>query len=169
MTNKDNLQINAAPPATAAAATTTTTTADALKGWTMAALTVAFVFLYAAALIGWLKPLTDASAAARLEPMIFVIIGYYFGRLPAQQNEKTLKEEITRQTQKADAARHIKERVEQERETLEERLKNAKLSLASRQSADTADERIEDDFLAAEETVKNLRRAVATAIRILNS
>jgi len=40
----------------------------------------------------------------RLEPIIFVIISYYFGRLPAQQNEQTLKEEIGGQTEKADTA-----------------------------------------------------------------
>jgi hypothetical protein len=40
----------------------------------------------------------------RLEPIIFVIIGYYFGRLPGQQNEKTLKQEIGRQTLRAAAA-----------------------------------------------------------------
>jgi len=45
---------------------------------------------------------------ARIEPIIFVIVGYYFGRLPSQQNEKALKEEISRQTQRADAAQHAK-------------------------------------------------------------
>ena len=61
---------------------------------------------------------------SRIEPIIFVIIGYYFGRLPAQQNEKTLKEEIGRQTQKADAAQHAKEQALQSREALEEKLKS---------------------------------------------
>jgi len=98
--------------------------AEALKSWGMVILTFVFVALYGLALIGKLKPLADASMVSRIEPIIFVIIGYYFGRLPAQQNEKTLKEEIGRQTQKADAAQHAKEQALQSREALEEKLKS---------------------------------------------
>ncbi len=97
----------------------------------MVALTLIFVVLYAAALLGWLKPLSDVTIVTRLEPIIFVIIGYYFGRLPAQHNEKTLKEEINRQTQKADAAHQAKVQVHLERESLEEKIKNAKAVLTS--------------------------------------
>ena len=70
---------------------------DALKSWIMLFLTIAFVILYALALSGRIKPLPDTSLVARLEPIIFVIIGYYFGRIPGQQNENTLKTEIARQ------------------------------------------------------------------------
>src|ERR1051325_11372166 len=79
----------AAPPATA----------DSAKSWIMVVLTLVFVALYGAALFGWLKPLTDDKIVMRLEPIIFAIIGYYFGRLPSQQNERTLKQEINRQKQ----------------------------------------------------------------------
>jgi len=79
--------------------------ADTLKNWIMVVLTLVFISLYGAALIGWLKPLADEKMVLRLEPILFVIIGYYFGRLPAQQNEKTLKQEISRQTQRGDADR----------------------------------------------------------------
>ncbi len=103
---------------------------EGLRNWMMVALSLIFVFLYGAALFGFLKPLADMTMITRLEPIIFVIIGYYFGRLPAQQNEKTLKEEISRQTQKADAAQYTKEKVLQEREVLEEKVKNAKVALA---------------------------------------
>ena len=97
---------------------------DALKSWIMLFLTIAFVILYALALSGRLKPLPDTSLVARLEPIIFVIIGYYFGRIPGQQNENTLKNEIARQTQRADAAQHAKEQALQSREALDEKLKN---------------------------------------------
>ena len=60
-------------------------TADTLKSWVMVVLTLIFVSLYGAALFGWLKPLTDDKMVMRLEPIIFAIIGYYFGRLPGQQ------------------------------------------------------------------------------------
>lgn len=46
---------------------------------------------------------------ARIEPIIFVTVGYYFGHLPSQHNAKTLKEEISRQTQRANGAQHAKE------------------------------------------------------------
>ncbi len=102
---------------------------DALKGWVMVLLTLGFVVLYGLALVGKLKPLPDASLVSRLEPIIFVIIGYYFGRLPGQQNEQTLKDEIGRQTQRADAAQHAKEQALQSREALEEKLKNVNAAL----------------------------------------
>lgn len=102
-----------------------------LKGWVMVALTVIFVVLYILALTGRLESPQQWEMVTRLEPIIFVIIGYYFGRLPAQQNEKTLKEEINRQTNRADAAQHAKEQAQQVREALEEKVKNVKTVLAS--------------------------------------
>jgi len=113
---------------------TTSGIADALKSWVMVILTLGFIVLYGLALIGKLKPLADLSMVSRIEPIIFVIIGYYFGRLPAQQNENALKAEINRQTQKAEAAQHAKEQLIQTRELLEEKLKNARLVLASMNS-----------------------------------
>ena|SRR5215213_7652987 len=137
---------------------------NALKSWVMVALTLLFVILYGAALIGWLKPLADEKMITRLEPIIFVIIGYYFGRLPAQQNEKTLKDEITRQTQKADAAQHAKEQAQQTREALEEKVKNTKAALTPAASGKIMPEGTgaagRDDFT---------RSSVAAAINILNS
>jgi hypothetical protein len=138
---------------------------SALKSWMMVALTMIFVLLYGAALIGWLKPLADEKMITRLEPIIFVIIGYYFGRLPAQQNEKTLKDEITRQTQKADAAQHAKEQSQQVREALEEKLKNASASLASIVPASSD----RDISAGVAGTDAALRHALVTTLRILNS
>lgn len=102
---------------------------EALKSWVMVILTLGFVALYGLALIGKLKPLEDVSMVSRIEPIIFVIIGYYFGRLPSQQNEKSLKEEIDRQTQKADAAQQAKENALETREAFEEKLKNINATL----------------------------------------
>ena len=102
---------------------------EALKSWVMVILTLCFVALYALALTGRLKPLEDVSMVSRIEPIIFVIIGYYFGRLPSQQNEKSLKDEIDRQTQKADAAQQAKENALQTREALEEKLRNINTAL----------------------------------------
>src|SRR5436309_3805112 len=107
---------------------------EILKNWIMVVLTLVFVALYGAALVGWLKPLADDKMVMRREPIIFVIIGYYFGRLPGQQNEKTLKQEIGRQTQRADAAQSVKEQALQSNEALEEKIKNVKATLAAETS-----------------------------------
>ena len=144
--------------------------ADLLKGWTMVVLTFAFVLLYGAALFGWLKPLSDVTMITRLEPIIFVIIGYYFGRLPAQQNEKTLKDEIGRQTQKADAAQHAKEQALQSRESAEEKIKNVSAALTSAAPTTSAARFVEDVHKASGPINENgLRYSVGAALRILHS
>src|SRR5881394_1447863 len=104
---------------------------ETLKNWIMVVLTLVFISLYGAALLGWLKPLADEKMVLRLEPIIFVIIGYYFGRLPGQQNEKTLKQEVDRQTQRSDAAQSAKEQALQSNEAMEEKIKNVKVTLSS--------------------------------------
>lgn len=102
------------------------TMTDTLKSWMMVFLTVVFVVLYAGVFLGWI---TADNAVKDLQPIVFVIIGYYFGRLPSQQNENSLKGEINRQATKADAAALAKEKSQQEREALEEKLKNVRAVL----------------------------------------
>jgi hypothetical protein len=113
--------------------------AGIFRNYLMLILTLIFVFLYAAAFYGKLDTLEDNTWLLRFEPIIFLLIGYYFGRLPAHQSEKTLKEEITRQTQKADAAQYAKEKALQEREILEEKIKNARTVLQPMTPAANAD------------------------------
>lgn len=140
---------------------------EALKNWIMVVLTLLFISLYGAALIGWLKPLADEKMVMRLEPIIFVIIGYYFGRMPGQQNERTLKDEINRQTQRADAAQSAKEQALQTNEALEERIKNARATLGSDHSVTTTSG--SHLFAAGGRThEEGLRHNVGAAMRILN-
>ena len=134
----------------------------------MVVLTLVFISLYGAALLGWLKPLADEKMVLRLEPIIFVIIGYYFGRLPAQQNEKTLQQEVSRQTQRADASQSAKEQAMQTREALEEKVKNVKAAL----SADTAafsSTSGSHSLRSATVRDEDLRPVVGAALRILNT
>ena len=105
------------------------TLSDTIKNWLMVFLTLIFVVLYGLALLGKLKPLADASMVTRLEPLIFIIIGYYFGRLPGEENEQTLKEEIGHYIQRADAAQSAKETALQSRDVLDEKIKNARTAL----------------------------------------
>ena len=105
--------------------------AETLKTWGMVFMTLIFIVLYGLALIGRLKPMLDISVVSRLEPIIFVLLGYYFGRLPCHQNEGVLKNEIDRQTKRADAAHQARETALQSREALDEKLKNVHTVLAS--------------------------------------
>jgi hypothetical protein len=120
--------------------------------------------LYAAALIGWIKPLVDEKIALRLEPIIFVIIGYCFGRLPAQQNEQTLKKEISRHAQKVEAVQHAKEQALEALAALEEKVKNAIAALAPVASRKRLDER--SGTQGSDET---LNGSLVAALEILSS
>lgn len=143
---------------------------SALRSWIMVALTLIFVLLYASALIGWLKPLADEKMIVRLEPIIFVIIGYYFGRLPSQQNEHTLQREIHRQTQKADAAQHAKEQAQQHNEALEEKIKNVRATLTATTPGVTARGLVEEIGKAGvRSTDDGLRHSVVAALSVLDS
>ena len=145
---------------------------DGVKNWVMIILSFFFVSLYGLALTGWLKPLTEMTVTSHLEPIIFVIIGYYFGRLPAQQIERSLKDEIGRQRQKADAAQHVKEQMQQEREKLEEKIKNTKITLLSRRVNDYPGKLSNENSLtnlnAFKETIYS-NSIIDAAIKILNS
>jgi hypothetical protein len=134
----------------------------------MVVLTLVFIGLYGAALIGWLKPLTDDKMVLRLEPIIFVIIGYYFGRLPGQQNERNLKQEINRQTQRADASQSAKEHALQTNEALEEKIKNVKATLNAEVSA-FASTSGSHSLRSATVRDEEWRPLVNAALRILNS
>lgn len=134
----------------------------------MVVLTLVFISFYGAALTGLLKPLADEKMVLRLEPIIFVIIGYYFGRLPGQQNEKTLKQEINRQTQRTDAAQSAKEQALQSNEALEEKIKNVKAAL-SPEAAGFAITSGSHNLRSATVRDEDLRPVVHAALRILNS
>lgn len=140
---------------------------DFLKSWVMVALTLIFVALYVAAIFGQIEPLKGVSIITRLEPIIFVIIGYYFGRLPAQANENTLKNEINRHSQKADAAQQIKEKAQQEREILEEKIRNVKITLSPQKTNLMATKT--KGMIDSAEIVGSQNQAVETALKILDS
>ena len=103
---------------------------EVMRGWVMAIVSLGFVVLYGLALLGKIKTIADPAVLSRVEPIVFVIIGYYFGRLPGQQNEQTLKSEIVRQTDRANAAQQAMVSARELSGTLDEKLKNARTALA---------------------------------------
>ena len=137
---------------------------DALRSWIMVVLTLVLVLLYAAMLLGWFRPLADEKMALRLEPIIFVVVGYCFGRLPSQQNEQILKEEINRHAQKVDAVQAAKEQAIQTLAALEEKIKNVTAAVAPVVSRKQLDE---DSGLQAAND--KLHGSLVAALEILNS
>jgi len=135
----------------------------------MVVLTLVFVVLYGAALFGWLKPLADDRMVMRLEPIIFAIIGYYFGRLPGQQNERTLKEEIGRQTQRSDAAQSAKEQALKTNEALEEKMKNVRMVLSGDSPGGVTNSGAGLSAMRPIAPAEGLNHVVSAAVRILDS
>jgi hypothetical protein len=143
---------------------------DSLKNWIVIVLTLIFVLFYTAALLGWLKPLSDMTFVMRLEPILFLMVGYYFASLPAQKTQTVLKDEIIHQTKRADAAQHSREQVQQERQMLEEKLKNVRIILMSTTGKSSSKILTENSFKTErEETPESLRCLIKTATNILNS
>ena len=141
-----------------------------LRTWGMILLTLIFVLLYGAALLGWVKSLTDDKLIGRLEPIVFVILGYYFGRLPADQNESLLRDEINRQMRRVDAAQHARDQAEQARGALEEKMKNVRVVLAPAATGAASVRQPENAERAAGPVRDDaLRQSVAKALDILKA
>jgi hypothetical protein len=82
---------------------------DRTKSMVIVVLTFVFVGLYIAAMFGRLGVSPDEKSIALLQPVVYVIIGYYFGRMPSEANEKRLQKEAdTKGAQAADATAKVK-------------------------------------------------------------
>lgn len=65
------------------------------KDWIVVLLTILFVVLYVLALTGVLQPPSNDKLVVQIAPIISVIIGYYFGRMPGEKNEQALQQQVT--------------------------------------------------------------------------
>ncbi len=164
---------SANPPA----ASTSASASDPSRSWVMVGLTALFVLLYAAALLGWLHPISDDKLITHLEPIIFVIVGYYFGRVPSAQTEKSLKDEAERQakgraTAEKDKDSALRDKAEAEKKTgaLEQKIKSAKATLASAApEAEPATLAVTLGKGAAGVGEPQLRQTLAAAARVLDA
>lgn len=77
---------------------------DPVKTTVIVTLTVVFVGLYIAAMFGWTSWKPDGAAIPLLQPVVYVIIGYYFGRIPAEATERKLRSDVETNAQKANKA-----------------------------------------------------------------
>jgi hypothetical protein len=80
---------------------------DPLKRITIGILTFIFIALYVVGIYGVWNGDTAANAKAitLLQPIVYVIIGYYFGRLPSEKTEKQLKDQADEKGKQADDAK----------------------------------------------------------------
>jgi hypothetical protein len=145
-----------------------------LRTWVMVILTFLFVAVYLGALLGWIPGPTakqDPQTLGRIETILFVIIGYYFGRLPVAATEKTLKDQIHHQTGKAENAEQAKTEALQEKQGLQEKLKNtrATLSVVTPEAAPVGLFPNLGRSAAPSDSGDALRHSVAAAIRVLDS
>jgi hypothetical protein len=108
------------------------------KDWIMVGLTVVFVLLYVLAFAGILQPPNNDKLVGQVAPIISVIIGYYFGRLPGEKNEENLQQhanDAKQQRQEAVEARNQAEagrsQAEIQRERFATKVGDAKAALAA--------------------------------------
>lgn len=144
--------------------------AGTLKSWTMVVLTLAFVLLYWADLTSWLKPLTDEKMVLRLEPIIFVIIGYYIGPPagPAKREDSQGRDRPA--NTKSRRRQNAKEQALQTREGVEEKLKNVSAALTSAAPSRSATAFAEDISKSGGPIKEEgLRYSIGAALKILNS
>lgn len=106
---------------------------EGVKGWVMVFLSLVFLLLYVLALFSLIPDLTDGKVKllTHLEAVLFVIIGYYFGRVPGEQNEKTLRGQLSHEKQDAALERQGRATAENETATLRTKLTDVRATLAA--------------------------------------
>ncbi|MEQ1764253.1 MAG: hypothetical protein ABL984_14070 [Pyrinomonadaceae bacterium] len=135
--------------------------------WPMAVLTIVFLSLYLSALIGWLRPISDITMIARLEPILFLIFGYYFGRVPAREADQRLQKEYDHLFRKHELANRQREQSKAEKEAVEEKIRNVRIALRSELSE--LESEVRSDECHSRSELRGSAHAIETAIKILNS
>ena len=127
----------------------------------LALFTIILLSLYFAALTGWLRPVSDLTMIARLEPFLFLIFGFYLGRIPLRERDRGRRKANEDLLRKLEVALLQKDQANLERVVVEEKIRNARIALQSEVSSPARDD---------DECGRNASpRAIATAINILNS
>jgi flagellar biosynthesis component FlhA len=145
-----------------------------VRTWMMAALTIVFVLLYVLALVGKV-PDANEVALGHVAPIVAVIIGYYFGRVPAEKHQKDLKEQIEREAtkakeeeKKASAAKEAEVQQAVERRAADEKIMAARAALSTAEISPDAVRAAFPSMRAADAAAQDgLRYAVGAALKIL--
>lgn len=82
------------------------------RKWMVVAISVLFVGLYVGASLGLIDGKPNADLLGVLQPIVWVIIGYYFGRSPGEKVESRLKEQVDKSDAEAKDAKEKAEKSE---------------------------------------------------------
>lgn len=100
-----------------------------IKTWIVVILTAIFVGCYLAALFGWQAAPNDKIVAS-LGPIVAVIIGYYFGRMPSEKTENSLTQQVNQKNEEAKQARDAQSAAEMRGTALEQKVHDAVAALS---------------------------------------
>ncbi|MFL6373737.1 MAG: hypothetical protein ACJ73D_03620 [Pyrinomonadaceae bacterium] len=81
------------------------------------------LFVYMGVSIGWIRPVPDPILLDRIGPLVFLVIGFWVGRLPADKAQQLLREQLNELQSRLDHGDQIKERALREREVAAERIR----------------------------------------------
>jgi hypothetical protein len=143
-----------------------------LRDAMMLPLTFIFILLYGLALFGLTPGHTDDKVIGHVEPIVTIIIGYYFGRRPSKENEQTLKQQLAERTLRADDATNAKVVAESDRAATAAKLEAVKAALSAVAPAATPTEPLSKTLGAATPAsldASAMRSAVVAALKILDA
>jgi hypothetical protein len=132
-------------------------------------LTIIFVACYVVALFGWYTFTPNEKVVSQLAPIVAVIIGYYFGRLPSEKNENSLKDQANKKDQEAKQAREEQSTAEAKAAQLAEKVKNAREALTSGATATPSADLAITLGPGGSTPHEAVRGGAAAALRILQS
>jgi len=110
---------------------------DPLKRITIGILTIVFIGFYVVGIyLVWNgNTPTNDKVITLLQPIVYVIIGYYFGRMPSERTEKQLKDEAKEKGKLADDASAAANRATTKLQTVKTLLLGAAGSAGSPQAS----------------------------------
>ena len=132
-------------------------------------LTIVFVGLYVAGFVGWPSFATNKEVVEPIGPIVAVIIGYYFGRLPAAKNEQSLQQQVNQRTQEAEQARAAHQAAQSASDKALAKLDAAKAALSSAAPRSAPHELSATLSDPAGQDAAALRGAVVSTLKVLES
>ncbi len=139
------------------------------KSWIVVILTFVFIACYLDGLFGsQVTPNKDIVNA--LGPIVAVIIGYYFGRMPSEKVENSLKEQANQKTTEARQAQEERATALEQKSKLSQKVQDAISALSSGAPAAPVNElALTLSVKGADSPDDAVRTASVSALKILQS
>jgi type VI protein secretion system component VasK len=140
---------------------------DPVRKWIVVILTIIFIGFYICAIADIWKGDTPATnkIITLLQPIVYVIIGYYFGRVPAEKAEKQLKDEAKEKGKQADEATKKAEGAEAKLDALDAMLSAASGAGGSAQK----DGFVTNLSRSGAGDIERMKVTIAQALNVINS